>query len=496
MVGYSITMGGWVYESGDEFIHDPASIDRQVHDASVNLRADGVSTLTFTMPPTHPLISEIEILKFGNTDKSISVYFNDTQLFHGTVVSKAEDMNGELTVTCKDDLFLLEAANIYLLDPTIIASHASGKWYATLAINEILDQYNDVAPQELRISAATIPDVGYVVEGYPDKYLDVPSGSSMSALDVLKSVFADGWGCTLRVKFSEQLGKLRLYVSNASPEASQTVRFGENLTDYESEASAEPTYTAVMPVGKNYTFYTRRVMGQFRLTRSAAAGTDKLYGTIVDSKIPYVMVLVADGGYTYKVKENSYGSEIYLGVTPEIAETMPAGTLLDAWQLDDEAHKVTRPTMLDRKPDGTYSGYRKKGVYLYNESAVERYGVRTQVIDVPDEGHINNLMKIAAEALSKHPVVGMTLDIKAVDMALLSDDYQHLAAGDMVRVVSEPHGVDTTLMVSSMSLNLDNPAETNYVLGIRQSSMSGKVERTRLNLAIMENNVLYRMQTT
>lgn len=497
MVGYNITMGGWVYSDGDEFIHDPMDLNRQVHNARVNLNADGVSTLTFTMPPTHPLATEIEVLRFGNTDKSISVYFDDRQLFHGTVVSKAEDMNGEITVACKDDLYLLEVTEIYLFDTVSLTGEAD-KWYPSMLMEEVAKRYNEIAPQDLQISPyKAYPDVGYTIDGVPLKVVDVPTGSSMSALDVLKSVFVDRWGCTLSVKFSEKTGQLRLYVSEIPSNVSQTVRFGENLVDYESEVSVGSVYTAIMPIGKGYDYYLGQVQGKFRLTRTANAGSNELYGVIVDasSSIRSVQVLVADGAYTYTVTRNSYGDEIYLEVTPDIAETMPSGTVLDAWSHDNEKRKVKRPMMLNKKPDGVYSGYKKKDVYLYNEEAVERYGPRTLVLNVADEGHVNNLMSMAIDELSKPIAVDMSLDIKAIDMALLSDSYQHLMVGERVRVISEPHGIDTTLMVSSMNVNLDNPAETSYVLGTRQSSISGKVERGRLNLAIMENNILYRMQT-
>ncbi len=59
----------------------------------------------------------------------------------------------------------------------------------------------------------------------------------------------------------------------------------------------------------------------------------------------------------------------------------------------------------------------------------------------------------------------VTVTVKAVDLALVSDRYDHLRVGQAVRVRSRPHGLDEWLIVSSADIDLQDPSQTEYVLG-------------------------------
>ena len=501
MVGYNITMGGWVYRSGDEFIHNPSDPDRQVHNAKLELGVDSIGTLTFTMPPTHPLISQIELLRYGNTDKSISVYYNDMQLFHGAVVSKSEDMNGEMTVTCKDDLMLLDEAVVYLYEPPPESSvYRSGKYTPFEALGHILAEYDKLVPTGIQLSEGTVPDIGDEASTYGYKVVELPTGKPMTALDALRTLFVEKYGCGIRIA----PGTRKVDITSGSYGTnSQIIRFGENIVDYESEAFVDNMYTAVVVVGKTYTQYYLGAHTKFRLTQSAAKGESRIYGVVVDNdRMGEVAIgsgyMIAYGGNNYRVTDysGSISGTMRLTLDNELVEGLPSGSIQEIWEpYNSPKYKTKRPMMLDKLDNGTYSGYKKTGYTLYSESAVQRYGLRTRVIDKSDEGHIDILLNTAKSALSEHSQIDLTLDITAVDMTILSDGYQHLTAGESVRVISEPHGIDTTLVVSEVSLDLDDPSQTRYTLGVGRPTINRKIESGRLDLAIVENDLLYRMQT-
>lgn len=493
MAGYRISMGGWAYKPTDEIIHSADSPDRQVHGAKLDMAMDGISKLTFTMPPTHPLAGSIELLRYGSTTKSISLYFDDQQLFHGVVVSKSEDMDGEITVTCKDDGVMLEQAYV-----SLISSDTHNRDTAENVIRDILDEYNALVPNDLHVGIGNVPTVGY--DDGSRTVVDMPaSGKAMTALDAIRSC-VEPYGCTLRVTphvgTTMQYAELNVY-DGAHGSSSQVVRFGENLVDYTSEVFEDGVYTAVMPVGRNYNHrYYYGYPATFRTNRASNAGSKYLYGSNVSGQGIYQGFIVVIGEeYTeYKIAEYESGMitldsplDVYVG----------SGTDVSIWPNYSGVYKFSRPRMLDSLPDGTYKSgqYQKTGKTLYNINAVQRYGLRTLMLNMSDEGHSDVLLNRAIEALDGNPTIPLLIEIDAIDMALYTDSVDHLTAGQTLRVVSEPHGVDTTMAVSDIRLNLDDPSQTRYTLGVRPDTISGKVEQNRLGMSILDDDIMYRIRT-
>ena len=68
----------------------------------------------------------------------------------------------------------------------------------------------------------------------------------------------------------------------------------------------------------------------------------------------------------------------------------------------------------------------------------------------------------------------LTVECRAVDMALYKEGYEHLRVGQAVRVRSEPHGVDEYLAVQDMDLDLLDPSQTTYTLGVSYDTLTGQ----------------------
>lgn len=675
MTGYTISMGYWSHNyngTTSAIIHESGSVDRVVHNASIDLNADGISKLTFTMPPDHPEVGNIEILKYGNTDKSISVYFDNTQLFHGYVVSKSEDINGEVTVTCEDDLGMLKHAMV-----TVRTLGDSVHMTPSNALQQILSAYNAVVDAQLYIGVGHAPDVGYTLNNV--KGVDLQVSKPTNAWDLLKSIFVDKYGCTVHVNPRTSpinACTLQVYETEVS-DSTQVVRFGENLVDYQSEVFDEGIYTAVVPVGANYNYLYWASHAEYELTEAAAAGAEDIYVSSYDP-IWYKYVLYDEGNYLSEIDVSTYTSDdnvkkIHLKNALEMA--LPAGYKVEIWSASGLGKQV-RPKMLDYTADASivgrnlirksatlteddvalshasvpedgvirlsptstsatsklkidyipYSGManktvtfscqlrvasqstqytniqarhyigvsgpnnlngmwdsskdrymyshevtnlttswsrwhttikipddlttgttsaltsgasltvgvyaagatkpiearrfklevggvtpyteapedggadhgveiEKKGVTLYDVRAVNRYGLRALKLDLPEIDHYDALLSSARAELAKHPTVPFTLEVSAIDMALYMDGYTHLLPRQGIRVVSEPHGIDTHMTVGNMKLNLDNPGNTKYTLGVRPDTVSGRIEQGRIGLALLDNDLSYRMQS-
>ena len=144
---------------------------------------------------------------------------------------------------------------------------------------------------------------------------------------------------------------------------------------------------------------------------------------------------------------------------------------------DDPDAPDPKPTTLESLSDGVTSidgDYVKKGDVVYCLSAVNRYGYREYSWNESDTTDPNDLLEKAVADLKKKVEPKLTLEVKAVDMALFMDGYDHLECGQVARVRSKPHGVDEYLLVSSMDIDLQDPSQTKYTLGQAYDSLTGE----------------------
>lgn len=76
-----------------------------------------------------------------------------------------------------------------------------------------------------------------------------------------------------------------------------------------------------------------------------------------------------------------------------------------------------------------------------------------------------NLLKKARAYLEEHKVFITSLSLTALDLSYLDKDMDSFAVGDMIRVISVPHGVNEFFQLTQMTENLLNPAQSTITLG-------------------------------
>lgn len=111
---------------------------------------------------------------------------------------------------------------------------------------------------------------------------------------------------------------------------------------------------------------------------------------------------------------------------------------------------------------------------IMDPAAVSEWGYREERVDLEGVSSRADLVRAAIARLRTMTGPQYTVECRAVDMALYRDDMDHLAVGDAVRVRAEPLGVDEYLMVQEMDLDLMDPAQTTYVLGITYDTLTGQ----------------------
>jgi hypothetical protein len=110
--------------------------------------------------------------------------------------------------------------------------------------------------------------------------------------------------------------------------------------------------------------------------------------------------------------------------------------------------------------------------YVYDEEAVGLYGWVFNTVTFDDVTVAENLLTKARQELDSRRLLSIRLELNAIDLHLLDVDIERIKLGDKIRVVSEPHGINQFMMVSSMVISIDDPAQNTIFLGQSTSSLT------------------------
>ena len=110
--------------------------------------------------------------------------------------------------------------------------------------------------------------------------------------------------------------------------------------------------------------------------------------------------------------------------------------------------------------------------YIEDAEAVAKYGRiwRTQTwnyIDDPEK-----LLAKGREFLATGIAEETTITLKAVDMHFIDPGTSLIGVGDMVRILSNPHGIDKTIICSKQDIDLLNPENTEYTFGVAPMALT------------------------
>ncbi len=83
-----------------------------------------------------------------------------------------------------------------------------------------------------------------------------------------------------------------------------------------------------------------------------------------------------------------------------------------------------------------------------------------------------NLLKKAQEYLDANKVFITSLELTALDLSYLDKDLDSFSVGDMIRVVSAPHGIDDEFQLTKKTENLLDPSRNEVTLGKEIQSLT------------------------
>ena len=149
--------------------------------------------------------------------------------------------------------------------------------------------------------------------------------------------------------------------------------------------------------------------------------------------------------------EDIYTALIPLGATLEDENTGSTTTYEKRLKISD----------LPNSTDGTIV---KTDDYIYDTEAVAKWGWIWKVEKWNDVTVASNLLSKAKQQLRNSIDAELTIEMTAIDLHLLDVDIDRINVGDKIRCISQPHNLDTVLIVNSITIDIDNPANTTIKL--------------------------------
>lgn len=120
------------------------------------------------------------------------------------------------------------------------------------------------------------------------------------------------------------------------------------------------------------------------------------------------------------------------------------------------------------------AGFSVNGDAFYSDEQVAKYGYREARVEFDGATSVTELVQLAVPYLRTVMSPSVTVSVKAVDMALYKDGYDHLRVGQAVHVRSALHGIDEYMAVQDMDLDLEDPSQTSYTLGVSYDTLTGQ----------------------
>lgn len=119
------------------------------------------------------------------------------------------------------------------------------------------------------------------------------------------------------------------------------------------------------------------------------------------------------------------------------------------------------------------------------------FGVVEKTIDFEDVTLPSNLLSKAKAYLEEHDSSITTLTVKALDLHVLDDIYVRFNVGDTVHVYSKPNSIDTYMMISERTRNLNNPDKDELTLGKVVETFTSSVDKPGMSIESDENALNY-----
>ena len=469
---------------GKEYLHDPRSKGYILLDLTIDCEENSCGYCDFTIYPDHPMYGK---LRERDADNPIEVYDDDILLFAGFIYELGKEfyLNGQ--VRCKGELDYLSES---IVRPYSTLQRGYGN-LAPYSLNSyfewLIDQHNKQVSDNKQFK------IGHIYLSNLDKsnYIYAENDMYPSTVEEISEKLINVYGGYLQVRH-ENGSRYIDYIAEWSDENTQILDFGVNLTDYTETDDSSSLATYVVPMGASMsstdydyndgyfvTSDTSPVKGKEYYTRTSRY-TECSGLTSFDYGVSYYeiqgstesFVITSDktpnSSKKYYVRSNIYS------ICPDDISAFESGTTYYEYNEANDESKLL--LTLNGYPDNYLHStkYINKEDLIYSVDGVKKYGwigktVQNAAIATKKELYQQGLIELINAESPKR-----TIEIKAVDMHFVNPDIKPIKIGEYVRVRSTPHNLDSYFLCREISLDLNNPENSTYILGSTYDTLTGE----------------------
>ena len=183
-------------------------------------------------------------------------------------------------------------------------------------------------------------------------------------------------------------------------------------------------------------------------------------------------LLAAKGGY---IRLRYIPDAVYLDYLN--THTRNDSQRIDLSNLIDISEQISTDSIVSRvyargKDGITISSVNSGSDYLVNEAVERKYGCVERTY-ISDEIETPAALKSAAQAyLTRYAAEKNVISLTAVDLSLIDRAVAAFEVGQIVRVVSVPHGIDAEMVIHAVLSDLVQPSNSRVTLGGAQSTLT------------------------
>ena len=134
-------------------------------------------------------------------------------------------------------------------------------------------------------------------------------------------------------------------------------------------------------------------------------------------------------------------------------------------------------------------GYIKTGDKIVATDAVKKYGLMVTTYEDTNIKTREDLEKYGLIALKSTVSPVRSIEIKAIDLAMIKPDYESIKIGQYIRARSKPHDLDSYFLCSKIDYDLNNPDNNTFTLGTTFDTLTGQQNKRIKSLNATINSV-------
>lgn len=403
--------------------------------ARLSMELNGAGALSFEMPPTHPFYGDISPMV---TEVIVSEI--DNVLWYGRVTDYKTNWNRIKTVTC-------EGAFAYLND-SIQPREELYNLTPTQYLTKLLTNHNAQVPEKRRITLGTIKSTSGVTITKTLNY--------QSTIDMIQDFLSEYEGY-IYVIMAPGGGSVLSWIDSRDMTSAQSVTYGQNLLDLATNVDYIDICTCIMPLGAD-----------------------------VEMAVPD---LDENGSQLY---EDETG---YQSTTQNATYSTPSTKIIEVpLNLGMTEDNSVEPDENGITPIRFIQASTTINSLVVDGPHVGTYGRIIRAVTFEDAYTVSDLRAKATGWINKQDIGGIEIDILAADMRFLDETAGRFYLGMNVAVTSSPHGINETLVITKIEIDVMNVSKKitlgrlnkkslSEILGRGQTESVGKPNQSYMKLS-------------